>query len=187
VLRASFGDIASMCRYVRCACDAHVARAKTLAPRPRGCHRRKQCNDKHKRDKFVLCRLATPLDSRSPKQGRFLQTNYIGPLRMPDRRFPPPCKDRGAMSQRRVGRAPNKVYSGDAKALTGRRGLCVASHRGHRSAPGVLPALAGGIHDRQSADYEDRRGEENQYGGFHCDLATAGPTPTARRFLRGSK
>ena len=46
---------------------------------------------------------------------------------------------------------------------------------GHRGAPGVLRALAGVVHGRQSADYEHRHGEDNQYGGFHCDLATAGP------------
>lgn len=46
---------------------------------------------------------------------------------------------------------------------------------GDRSAPGVLPALAGVVHDSQSADYEHRHSEDDQYGGFHCDLATAGP------------
>jgi hypothetical protein len=55
--------------------------------------------------------------------------------------------------------------------------LYVVAYGGHRSAPGVLPALAGVVHDRQNPD-QHRHGEDDQYGGFHCDLATAGPTPT---------
>ena len=42
----------------------------------------------------------------------------------------------------------------------------------------MLAGLAGVVHDRQGPDYEHRHGEDDQYGGFHCDLATAGPTPT---------
>ena len=38
-----------------------------------------------------------------------------------------------------------------------------------------MPALAGIVHDRQSAAYEHRHGKDDQYGGFHCDLVTAGP------------
>jgi hypothetical protein len=60
--------------------------------------------------------------------------------------------------------------------LGARRRSKVVPYVGGRSAPGVLPALAGVVHDRQSAaDYEYRHSENDQYGGFHCDLATAGP------------
>jgi hypothetical protein len=31
----------------------------------------------------------------------------------------------------------------------------------------VQPALAGVVHDSQSADYEHRYGKADQYGGFH--------------------
>jgi hypothetical protein len=51
----------------------------------------------------------------------------------------------------------------------------MVTYSGHRSAPGVLLALAGIVHDRQSGDYEHRHGEDDQKGGFHCDLAAAGP------------
>jgi hypothetical protein len=44
----------------------------------------------------------------------------------------------------------------------------------------VLSALAGIIQNRQNADYEHRHGEDDQYGGFHCDLATAGLPNTYR-------
>jgi hypothetical protein len=44
----------------------------------------------------------------------------------------------------------------------------------------VLRALAGIIQNRQNADYEHRYGEDDQYGGFHCDLATAGLPNTYR-------
>ena len=47
----------------------------------------------------------------------------------------------------------------------------------------MLRALAGIVHDRQSPDHEHRQGEDDQNGGFHCDLATAGPNPN----FRGSK
>jgi len=47
----------------------------------------------------------------------------------------------------------------------------------------VLPALAGVVHDSQSADYEHRYGEDDQYRGFHCDLATAGPKAYRPRFF----
>jgi hypothetical protein len=67
------------------------------------------------------------------------------------------------------------VASGSLQLGAGRRSKVVPC-RGHRSAPGVLPAFAGVVHDRQSAaDYEYRHSKDNQYGGFHCDLATAGP------------
>jgi len=39
----------------------------------------------------------------------------------------------------------------------------------------MLADLAGVVHDRQSPDYEHRHGEDDQYGGFHCDLANCGP------------
>jgi hypothetical protein len=42
----------------------------------------------------------------------------------------------------------------------------------------VQPALASIVHGRQGADYEQRHGEYDQYGGFHRDFATAGPKPT---------
>jgi hypothetical protein len=59
---------------------------------------------------------------------------------------------------------------------------------GHRSAPGVLPAFAGVVHDRQSAaDYEHHYREDDQYGGFHCDLATAGPKAYQPPIFGGSK
>jgi hypothetical protein len=48
----------------------------------------------------------------------------------------------------------------------------------------VLRAFTGVVHDRQRADYDYRQGEEDQYGGFHCDLATAGPNTFQRQFLR---
>jgi hypothetical protein len=67
------------------------------------------------------------------------------------------------------------VASGSLQLGAGRRSKVVPCG-GHRSAPGVLPAFAGVVHDRQSAaDCEYRHSEDNQYGGFHCDLATAGP------------
>ena len=56
-----------------------------------------------------------------------------------------------------------------------------------RSAPGVLPALADVVHDRQGADYEHRHGKDDQYGGFHCDLATAGPKAYRSLNFRRSK
>jgi hypothetical protein len=56
----------------------------------------------------------------------------------------------------------------------------VVVYAGHRSGPGVLRALAGIIQNRQNADYEHRYGEDDQYGGFHCDLATAGLPNTYR-------
>lgn len=48
----------------------------------------------------------------------------------------------------------------------------------------MLRALAGVVHDRQSPDYEHRQGEDDQYGGFHCDLATAGPNTYQPEFSR---
>jgi len=51
----------------------------------------------------------------------------------------------------------------------------------------VLPALAGVVHDRQSADYEHRHGKDDQYGGFHCDLAAAGPKAYRSLNFRRSK
>jgi hypothetical protein len=40
----------------------------------------------------------------------------------------------------------------------------------------MLAALAGVVHERQSAaDYEHSNRENYQRGGFHCDLATAWP------------
>ena len=53
----------------------------------------------------------------------------------------------------------------------------------HWSAPGVQSALAGVVHDRQSADYEHSHGEDDQYVGFHCDLAAAGPKAYRSRFF----
>jgi hypothetical protein len=53
----------------------------------------------------------------------------------------------------------------------------VVPYAGHWSAPLMLAALAGIVHDRQSPD-QHRHAEDDQYGGLHCDLATAGPTPT---------
>jgi hypothetical protein len=50
------------------------------------------------------------------------------------------------------------------------------------STPPMAAALAGVIHDRQSAEYEQRHSEDDQYGGFHCDLATAGPNTYRSRF-----
>ena len=47
----------------------------------------------------------------------------------------------------------------------------------------MLADLAGVVHDRQSPDYEHRHGEDDQYGGFHCDLATAGPNTYQPRFF----
>jgi hypothetical protein len=46
----------------------------------------------------------------------------------------------------------------------------------------MLADLAGVVHDRQSPDYEHRHGEDDQYGGFHCGLATAGPNTYRPRF-----
>jgi len=42
----------------------------------------------------------------------------------------------------------------------------------------VLPALAGVVHDGQAADYQHHHREDDQHGGFHCGLATAGPKPS---------
>jgi hypothetical protein len=47
----------------------------------------------------------------------------------------------------------------------------------------VLPALAGVVHDRSGPDYDHRHGEDDQYGGFHCDLATTGPNTCRSRFF----
>jgi hypothetical protein len=39
-----------------------------------------------------------------------------------------------------------------------------------------MAALAGVVHNRQGAAGDDHnRGEDNQQGGLHCDLANAGP------------
>jgi hypothetical protein len=46
----------------------------------------------------------------------------------------------------------------------------------------MLAALAGLVHGRQSADYEYRHSENDQYGGFHCGLATASPNLPILRF-----
>lgn len=52
----------------------------------------------------------------------------------------------------------------------------------------MLPALAGVVHDRQSAaDYEHHYREDDQQGGFHCDLATAGPKAYQPPIFGGSK
>ena len=39
----------------------------------------------------------------------------------------------------------------------------------------MLPALAGIVHDRQSAHYQYRQGENDQYGSFHCGPRRCGP------------
>jgi hypothetical protein len=70
----------------------------------------------------------------------------------------------------------NQRATSGSLQLGARRRFKVVPYGGGRSAPGVLPALAGVVHDRQSAaDYEYRHSEDDQYGGFHCDLAIAGP------------
>jgi hypothetical protein len=44
-------------------------------------------------------------------------------------------------------------------------------HGGRRSAPRVIAALAGLVHDRQSAtDYEYNQDNDSCYGGVHCNL-----------------
>jgi hypothetical protein len=41
-----------------------------------------------------------------------------------------------------------------------------------------MAALAGVVHNRKAAsDREHNSRENNQQGGFHCDLTTAGPAP----------
>jgi hypothetical protein len=58
-----------------------------------------------------------------------------------------------------------------ASGLGGRLGFHVVSHGGHRSAPRVIAALAGLVHDRQSAtDYECNQDNDSCYGGVHCNL-----------------
>ena len=47
----------------------------------------------------------------------------------------------------------------------------VMPYGGHRSTPLVLAALAGVVHDRQSADQQHNCDEDNCQGGLHCDLA----------------
>ena len=47
---------------------------------------------------------------------------------------------------------------------------------GSLSAPRMMAALAGVVHDRQgAAGHKHNGGDDNQQRGFHCDLATAGP------------
>jgi hypothetical protein len=55
--------------------------------------------------------------------------------------------------------------------------LCTLDIEAHQA---CCPALAGIIQNRQNADYEHRHGEDDQYGGFHCNLATAGLPNTYR-------
>ena len=66
-------------------------------------------------------------------------------------------------------------------------GPYVMSDVGNWSAPAVLAALASFVHDRQRAaghGHDRNRGEDNQQGRLHCDLATAGPPkPTGRRVI----
>jgi hypothetical protein len=63
----------------------------------------------------------------------------------------------------------------------------VVSDVGSWSAPAVLAALASIVHDRQRAaghGHDRSRGEDNQQGRLHFDLATAGPPkPTSRRVI----
>ena len=66
--------------------------------------------------------------------------------------------------------------------------LCVVPDVGSWSAPCVMAALARVVHNRQgAADPEHNRRENNQQGGLHGDLATAGPPNLPRRSnYRGS-
>ena len=49
-------------------------------------------------------------------------------------------------------------------------------HGGNWGAPSVITALAGSVHDRQSAtDYEHNRDKGSYYGGVHYNLPAAGP------------
>jgi hypothetical protein len=61
--------------------------------------------------------------------------------------------------------------------------LCVVLDVGAWSAPCVMAALAGVVHNRQGAanPKHDRR-ENNQQRGFHRDLATAGPPNLPQSF-----
>jgi hypothetical protein len=57
---------------------------------------------------------------------------------------------------------------------------CVVADVGNWSAPCVMAALAGAVHDRQGAACtEHNHREDDQQGGLHGDLATAGPPEPA--------
>ena len=55
---------------------------------------------------------------------------------------------------------------------------------GHRSAPRVIAALAGFVHDRQSAaDYERNDDNDSYYGSVHCNL----PCERSLKYTRANR
>ncbi len=68
---------------------------------------------------------------------------------------------------------------GFAMRILAASSLCMEPDVGDWSAPCVMAALTGVVHDREgAADTEHNHGQDNQQGGLHGDLAKAGPRLT---------